>query len=93
MAKIVRPAGFVFDGNGEAGETRQCVHCGMHWNHKLKSRDSNEPKVLRGFCMRCNGHICGAMECLQCIPAEAKLEIAEGTRNPTAVSVPVIWTP
>jgi hypothetical protein len=84
-----RPAGFVFDDRGEAGETRQCVHCGKHWHSSLRVKLPHEPKVVRGFCMNCNGHVCGDPGCIDCVAAEAKLEIIEGTRNPTAVSVPV----
>lgn len=61
-------------------KTLQCVHCGGHFPHQPGSGK------IRGFCMRCNGPICGP-NCQECVPWEAYLEILEGTRNPTSVSV------
>jgi len=71
----------------DAGEiieaaTLQCVHCGGHWQVQPGSGK------LRGFCFRCNGPVCGP-GCAECVPMEAMLEIMEGTRNPTSVSVAV----
>jgi len=63
-------------------KTLQCVHCGGHWEVKPGSGR------VRGFCMNCNGHVCGP-RCSECVPFEKRLEIEEGTRNPTAVSVGV----
>lgn len=68
--------------------TTQCCHCGCHF--PLPSFDQNPQAALlrigRGFCMNCNAFICGE-RCQECVPQEAMLEIMEGTRNPTAVSV------
>lgn len=78
--------------------TAQCVHCGAHFVTKPPTgikkaltsfeamRLEQQGKTVRGWCMNCNGPICGP-QCAECVPLEAKLEIAEGTRNPTAVSV------
>lgn len=63
-------------------KTLQCVHCGGHWECRPGSGKT------RGFCMNCNGPICGP-KCRECIPHEKWLEIQEGAASPTAVSVPV----
>jgi hypothetical protein len=81
-----RPAGhtIVTDDTGVISESDmlQCVHCGYQWQIRPGSGK------LRGFCFRCNGPVCG-QRCENCVPIEAQLEIMEGTRNPTAVSVAV----
>lgn len=62
--------------NGEhIADTAQCVHCGAHWVPKKGSG------IQRGWCMSCNGVCCGKKECMECVPFEAQLEIAEGTRK------------
>lgn len=48
-------------------DTLQCVHCGMHWQHKPKSGK------IRGYCYRCQGPICGS-KCQACYPQEKQLE-------------------
>lgn len=53
--------------------TIQCVHCGRHWVPQPGSGRT------RGFCMRCNGFICGP-ECQECIPVEQMLENIEQGR-------------
>lgn len=72
-------------------KTVRCCHCGGHFPFgpgKTKNR---------GFCTRCNGHLCGP-RCAECRPMERMLEEMEGTKNPTAVSVGgsyvgSIWVP
>ncbi len=54
-------------------DTLQCVHCGAHWQPKPGSGN------VRGFCMKCNGPICGAA-CAECMPAEQRLENIEAGR-------------
>ena len=77
---------------GEQGvvesDTLMCTHCGRHFRVKPGSG------TLRGFCGRCNGPTCGE-SCMECLPVEKRLEIAEGTCDPTAVSVnvPKLWLP
>lgn len=95
----LNPHGFFevtnLDGETTRGETLQCCHCGGHWQLVKGSGR------VRGFCTRCNQVTCGSESCMQCLHWEAKLEVIEGTRNPTAVSVPVggsvsaggIWCP
>ncbi len=70
----------------EVVKTVRCVHCGGHFPFGPGHTKD------RGWCYNCNGAICGA-GCLTCVPLEAQLEIMEGTRNPTAVSVGGIWIP
>jgi len=53
--------------------TVQCVHCGGHFPIKPGSGK------IRGFCMRCNGPICGP-KCVKCVPEEAMLENMEAGR-------------
>ncbi len=62
--------------------TLQCVHCQKHWVPRPGSGN------VRGFCMRCNGPVCG-LKCAECIPAEKQLEIMEGACDPTAITVAV----
>ena len=87
----LRPHGFFEvstpEGKTLRGETLQCVHCGNHWQMVKGSGK------VRGFCMRCNGPTCGPQCSAECVPQEKMLEIMEGTRNPTAVSVAGIWVP
>jgi hypothetical protein len=94
MGKLKRDAGYVFSDGREVGSTLQCVHCHRHWHSKLGlPADPDRPKVWRGYCMNCNGPICGP-GCIECVPREKKLEIIEGTASLTAVSVPVkLWLP
>lgn len=66
----------------------QCVHCGGHFPLPSFGSDpkSKKLRVGRGFCTNCNGFVCGE-KCIDCVPWEKRLEIDEGTLNPTAVSV------
>lgn len=96
MAKLKREAGFVQitdPGSDkpllEAG-TLQCVHCGGHWFPQPGSGK------VRGFCMNCNGPVCGPA-CQVCVHAEQLLENIEKGRpldfKPTVSAVPALWTP
>ena len=73
----------------EAG-TAQCCHCGGHWVVRPGSGK------IRGWCMRCNGPVCGPA-CAKCVPTEQLLENMEKGRPldfvPTMISVPRLWTP
>lgn len=53
--------------------TAQCKHCGGHFPIAPGSGR------LRGFCMRCNGPICGP-GCAECVPEEQYLENMEKGR-------------
>ena len=73
----------------EAGTTI-CVHCSAPFPMVRFEKDAAATKnrIGRGFCMNCNGFYCGPT-CRECVPWERMLEIAEGTCNPTAVTVNV----
>ena len=58
----------------------KCVHCGGQYPCQPGSGK------VRGFCMRCNGPVCGP-GCAECVPEEMMLEIIEGTRRPDQVTV------
>lgn len=71
--------------------TLACVHCGGHFPAKaavnnevygaeqaVKMRDAG--KTMRGFCMNCNGPICGP-DCAECVPLEQFLENIEHGRD------------
>lgn len=85
MQKLRQDAGLIVVSGPQSdalarSATRMCVHCGGHWVVEPGSG------ALRGFCQNCNGYICGP-GCMECVPVEKMLDIMEGTRNPTAVSV------
>lgn len=69
--------------------TVQCVHCGGHWVPHPRSG------TTRGFCMRCNGFICGPGCADKCVPVEQYLENLEKNRPddfyPTQIAVPTNW--
>lgn len=66
-------------------KTLQCCHCGGHWICQPGSGR------IRGFCMNCNGPICGP-SCATCIPTDLLLTNMEKGRpldfKPIMVSVP-----
>ena len=61
-----------FDGMKiEEGDLRQCAHCQKLWTHNLGSG------FLRGDCFKCMGHLCGQRACMDCYPAEQRVEDSE----------------
>ena len=81
----------VFERGAGQAETReataQCVHCHAHFPLRPGSGKT------RGFCMNCNGFICGK-RCEQCRPFWRWIDEVEGRVNPTAVSVGGnLWLP
>lgn len=54
--------------------TQQCVHCGRTWIHRPGSG------AVRGFCFRCQGHVCGPDCAKECVPEEQMLENIEKGR-------------
>lgn len=70
----VEHGGIVIDGVQKAS-TLQCPHCGMHF---VMVRGSGK---RRAFCVRCQAVTCGNHTCDVCIPLEARLEHAEGTKT------------
>ena len=77
-----RYGGTVFVDGKEVAITLQCVHCGGHWT-PIKGSGK-----MRGFCMKCNGPICGE-SCQECIPKEVQLLIMEGKIDPNNIPVTV----
>lgn len=67
-----------------------CVHCGGHFPMPRfgNSEEDRATRIGRGFCMRCNGYICGA-SCANCVPLEQYLENLENGRDPDFVPVVV----
>ncbi len=88
---VLKPAGFIEVtgpyGELKRGETLKCVHCQHSW---IVEPGSGK---MRGFCQRCNGYTCGGKNCLDCIPAEHRLENIEAGRpeltpKPVMIVVP-----
>ena len=63
--------------------TKQCVHCGGHFVAKPPKIATaltpyqaqlliKQGKTLRGWCMNCNGPICGP-GCMTCVPEDQML--------------------
>lgn len=75
----MRPAGWIIISDPETDKpileaaTLQCCHCGKHWIPRKGSG------IVRGFCSRCNGPVCGAA-CAKCVPIEQELENIEANR-------------
>ena len=68
------------------GDLRQCCHCQKIWTYKPGSG------ILRGFCQKCNGHVCGKHTCMTfCYPAEQQLDDLEALerRNRRAIEAAV----
>ncbi len=53
------------------GYLRQCVHCQYTWTYKPGSG------TRRGFCVVCNGFICGKPRCDTCYHKEKQIEDIE----------------
>lgn len=86
------PAGYVRIDLHDGGkpiedDTRMCVHCGQHFTvTKGLWTPEKSRGIRRGFCMKCNGPLCGKQRCGErCIPVE-KMVIHESF---TAVTVNV----
>ena len=74
----------------------QCKHCNkivivehkgnahsvseLRWDGNIP-QPNGTPKKRRGFCFNCMGPTCGEGQCVRCVPWEAKLEAAEGSRR------------
>lgn len=71
--------GYIFVDGQEVAETKQCPHCGAHF------------QIVRGsgrkrpFCMRCMSPTCLRPQCRACVPFEKKLRIMEGEKVRTFV--------
>lgn len=87
-------------------DTLQCVHCGAHFPRRpprllaktLSPLEAHfleqQGRIVRGFCLNCDGPICGP-GCAACIPEEQMLENIEAGRptdhKPIRVNVPRLW--
>lgn len=50
-------------------DTMQCSHCMKHWRVIPGSGQH------RGWCLKCNGPLCGAQKCMtECVPFLKKVE-------------------
>lgn len=53
-------------------DTRQCVHCGGHWE---VIKGSGRPHI---FCSKCGGDTCSNLKCLtECYPIQKKFDDVE----------------
>lgn len=70
----------------------QCVHCGGQFPHQPGSGK------IRGFCMNCNGPVCGP-GCAECVPVEQYLSNLENGREAnfkpvfSSLSGATMWLP
>jgi hypothetical protein len=67
------------------GYLRQCIHCQNTWTYTPGSG------IQRGFCKRCNGHLCGRSQCDTCYHKEKQIEDIEAIyrRNRAAIEAGV----
>ncbi len=69
-----------------------CVHCGGQFPAPRfgMSPEDKASRIGRGFCMNCNGYICGK-GCAECVPLEQYLSNLEQGRDPSfrPIIVPV----
>jgi len=74
---VPRPSGYVVvtspEGVVAEADTLQCVHYQQHFPVSPGSG------MIRGYCARCNGPICGH-KCQACVPAERQLSNIEQGR-------------
>jgi hypothetical protein len=71
---MLEHSGVIVDGQ-QVASLLQCPHCGGHFESRRGSG------ARRTFCLRCTAVTCGAPACDPCIPLEARLENAEGTKT------------
>ena len=80
--------GFILIDGKVVAETKVCCHCSKHWVPEPGSGK------IRGFCVKCNGHVCGGPECVECRPFEARLDEWEAFWNkgkrPSSGFLPVL---
>lgn len=60
MIRGHKPAAYFVTGDGiikTEGEQHQCVHCQFLWTYQPGSG------TRRGYCLRCDGWLCGRPEC------------------------------
>lgn len=90
----MKPAGYVLTSDPDSGQQRQeipayqCVHCGFTWTPQPGSG------IERGWCMKCNGPICGRGCADSCVPKEQQLlniEAGLPANTPGKIVVPSAW--
>lgn len=70
----LRPKGHIIvtsDAGVTEADTLQCAHCGRHWTVQPGSGRK------RGWCFKCGSVTCGAPGCIECLPAEKRLDLYE----------------
>lgn len=67
--------GGIIVGGQQVASTKQCPHCGQHFVSMAGSG------IRRAWCTRCQAVTCGDLVCDACVPIEARLEHAEGTKT------------
>jgi hypothetical protein len=70
-ASSARPHGTIIVDGQPVAETKQCCHCGSHFEI-IKGSGR-----LRGFCRFCNQVTCGSHRCMSCMPLEKRLDLFE----------------
>lgn len=90
IGPIKEHGGVIVDGI-QAGTTLRCPHCGGHFllskgNLEVAKRTLGALARPKVFCVKCDRLTCGRKGChpdvVGCIPIEARLEYAEGKRDP-----------
>lgn len=71
----MREHGAVIIDGCQVASTLQCPHCGAHFDSIPGSGKR------RAWCTRCHAVTCGAVVCDECVPLEARLDHAEGTKT------------
>jgi hypothetical protein len=78
MPRLYRPGEASFY-DWEDRETTYKLHICCHCNVGIIIKPGSGRE--RGYCYGCHNITCGAAKCYPCIPWEAKMEAAEGTRQ------------
>jgi hypothetical protein len=73
-------------GELERGATVSCVHCQATW---MLQKGSGR---LRGWCMTCNGFVCGP-NCMECVPIMRKVENEEAGKPADFVPIQIFVPP
>ena len=71
----LREHGGIILGGQQVASTTQCPHCGAHFVMVPGSG------TRRAWCTRCHAVTCGSVACDACVPLEARLEHAEGSKT------------
>jgi hypothetical protein len=55
----LKPDGYIIIDGQERAQTLKCRHCGGHW---IVLKGSG---IRRGWCIKCNGPLCGKEKCMK----------------------------